>query len=181
MIDEIAENSEETKKTINVIDEKIIKIENNENIEIEDVVIVVNIEHHVFKNIYIIVNVENEIFQNVIENAIVENETFENKTKNFNLINSIFKNTITNNNSTNSEIENIYVTINFSICRSNRLIDIKNVLNNDDRKTITIAFAIINKISTTEKWNAIKIEEFEIYINDYNFENFLIAFLMFRN
>ena len=38
MVDEIAENSEETKKMINVIDEKIIKTENNENIEIENVI-----------------------------------------------------------------------------------------------------------------------------------------------
>ena len=181
MIDEIAKNFEETRKMTNVIDEKIIKTENNENAEIEDVVVVVNVEHHVFKNIYIIINVENEVFWNVVKNTIVGNETLENRTKNFNLANPIFRETITNSSSTNLKIRNIYVTINFSIRRSNRLINIENSSNDDDRKIITIVFAIINEISTTEKWNAIEVEEFEIYMNDCNLENFLIALLIFRN
>ena len=62
MIDEVAEDFKKTKKIINVIDKKIIEIENNENIEIEDIVVVVNVEHRVFENIYIIVNVKNEVF-----------------------------------------------------------------------------------------------------------------------
>ena len=151
MIDEIAKNFEETKKMINVINEKIIKTENNKNFKIENVVVVVNVEHRVSENVYIVVNVENKIFRNVVESAIVENEALENKAKDFNLTNPIFRNTITKSRSINLKVKNIHVTINFNIRRLNRLIDVENSSNNDDRKTITIVFAIINEISTTEK------------------------------
>ena len=93
----------------------------------------------------------------------------------------IFENDVTNNNLLNSKTRNIHARIKFSIRRSNWLTKIENSLNSVERNTNTTAFATIDKISIKKKWNAIKIEEFEIYINDYNFEDSLIASLISRN
>ena len=74
-----------------------------------------------------------------------------------------------------------YATVKSSTRRSNRFIEIKNSLSSIDRKTNTTTFAIIDEISIKKKWNAIKIENFESYTNNYNFKNSLITSLIFRN
>ena len=63
----------------------------------------------------------------------------------------------------------------------NWLIEIENSLNNVERNTNIRAFATIDKVSIEKEWNAMKIEKFEIYINDCNFENSLIVSLIFQN
>ena len=93
----------------------------------------------------------------------------------------IFEDDVTNNNLSNSKTRNIYARIKCSTRRSNRLIEIENPLSSVERSTSTAAFATIDKISIEKKWNAMKIEEFEIYTNDCNSESSLIVLLISRN
>ena len=101
--------------------------------------------------------------------------------ENLNTDDQIFKKFITNDNLSNSKTQNIHATIKSSIHCSNRLIVIENSLNSVDRQTSTTTFATIDEILIEKEWNAIKIEDFESYINDYNFEDSLIVSLTFRN
>ena len=45
----------------------------------------------------------------------------------------------------------------------------------------TTAFATIDEILIEKEWNAMKVEKFEIYTDNCNSEDFLIASLIFRN
>ena len=95
--------------------------------------------------------------------------------------NQVFENDATNNNLLNSKIRNIHARVKSSTRRSNRLIEIENPLSNAERNINTAAFATIDEVSIEKEWNAMKIEKFEIYTNDCNSEDFLIASLIFRN
>ena len=109
------------------------------------------------------------------------NETARNTAENLNANDWIFENIIANNNLLNLKVQNIYTTDELNTRRSNRLIKIENTLINIDRKANTTAFAEIDKILIKNKWNAVKVKKFEIYTNDCNSKNSLIAFLIFRN
>ena len=93
----------------------------------------------------------------------------------------IFENDVTDNNLSNSKTRNIYTKIKSSTRCSNRLIKIKNLLNSVERSISTAAFATIDEISIKKEWNAMKVEKFETYTNDYNSEDFLIVSLISRN
>ena len=71
--------------------------------------------------------------------------------------------------------------VKFNTRRSNRLTEIENLLSIVERNTNITTFATIDEILIKKEWNAMKIEEFKIYINDCNSEDFLIASLIFRN
>ena len=119
------------------------------------------------KDIWIDDEVQNEVVRNIAESSDADNQ--------------IFENTAINNNLSNLKIQVIYTRIKFSTRRSNRLIEIENLLNNVQRSTNTAAFATIDKISIEKKWNALKVEKFETYTNNWNFEDFLIVSLILRN
>ena len=123
----------------------------------------------------------NIINKNVRIDNEVWNEAARNTIESLNIDSQIFENDATDNNLSNSKISNIYARVKFNIRRSNRLIEIENSLNSVGWSINTTTFATINKVSIEKKWNAVKIEEFETYINDYNFEDFLIASLISRN
>ena len=93
----------------------------------------------------------------------------------------IFEDDAINDNLSNSKTRNIHARIKSNTRRFNRLIEIENSLSNVRRSTNTTAFAAIDEISIEKEWNAVKVEEFEAYTNDCNFEDFLIASLIFRN
>ena len=93
----------------------------------------------------------------------------------------MFKNTIISNNVANLKARDVTVIVLFSTRCLNRLTDIEFALNNLDRRTITITFANINKISTEKELNIVEAKEFEAYANNCNSENLLIVFLIFRN
>ena len=119
------------------------------------------------KDIWVDNEIRNEIARNIVESLNKNSQIFEDDAINNNLL--------------NSKTRNIHARIKFSIRRSNRLIEIENSLNSVERNTNTAAFATIDKILIKKEWNAMKIEKFKIYTNDYNFENFLIASLISRN
>ena len=123
----------------------------------------------------------NIVNKNVWINDEFRSKIVQNITKSLNTDDQIFENMITSNNLLNSKIRNIYAKIKFSTRRSNRLIEIENLLNNVERRTNTTAFATINKISIEKKWNAMKIENLDVYTNDCNFKKFLTISLIFRN
>ena len=123
----------------------------------------------------------NIINKNVRIDSKIRNEIVWNAAKSLDTSSQIFENDITNNNLWNSKTRNIHAKVKFNIRRSNRLIEIENLLNNVERSINTAAFATIDKILIEKIWNAMKIEKFETYTNDYNFENFLISLLIFRN
>ena len=123
----------------------------------------------------------NIINKNVRINDEIRNKIVWNTAVSLNADSQIFENDITKNNLLNSKVRNIHTRVKSSTRRSNRLIEIKNSLNRIERNTSTATFATIDKISIEKEWNAKKIEKFEIYINDYNFEDSLIALLIFRN
>ena len=122
---------------------------------------------------------------NVNKNARIDNEVRNKAARDIaessNTDNQIFKNDVTDNNLLNSKIRNPHARIRSSTRRFNRLIEIENSLSNVKRSTSTTAFATIDEVSVEKEWNAMKIEKFEAYTNDYNFEDFLIASLIFRN
>ena len=123
----------------------------------------------------------NIINKDIRINDEIRNEVARNIAESLNADNQIFKNDATDNNLSNSKIQNIHARIKFSTRRSKRLIEIENSINSVERNTNTTAFATIDKISIKKEWNAMKIKKFEIYTNDYNFENILIASLISRN
>ena len=59
----------------------------------------------------------------------------------------IFKDDVTDSNSSNSKTRNIHARIKFNTRRSNRLIEIENLLSSVERNTSTTAFTTIDKIS----------------------------------
>ena len=123
----------------------------------------------------------NIINKNIRVNDEVWNEVARNIIESLNANNQIFENDITDNNLLNSKIRNIYAKIKFNTRRSNWLIEIENSLNSVERSTNTITFTTINEISVEKKWNAMKIEKFEIYINDCNFKDSFIVWLILWN
>ena len=122
----------------------------------------------------------NIVNRNVRIDNEIRNEAVRDIAENSNADSQIFKNDIIDNNLLNSKTRNIHARIKCNTRRSNQLIKIENLLNNVERNTNTTAFATINEVSIERK-NAIKIEKFEIYTNNCNFENFLIASLISRN
>ena len=84
------------------------------------------------KNVRIDDEVRNETTQDIIESSDANSQIFEND--------------IINNNLSNSKTRDIHARIEFSTRRSNRLIEIENLLNNVERNTNTITFATIDKI-----------------------------------
>ena len=123
----------------------------------------------------------NIIYKNVWIDNEVWNKAVWNTTKSSNASSHIFENDVTDDNLLNSKTSDIHARVKFNSCRSNRLTEIENLLNSVERNTNTAAFATIDEISIEKKWNAMKIEKFEVYTNDYNSENSLIASLIFRN
>ena len=93
----------------------------------------------------------------------------------------IFKDDVTDDNLLNLKIQDTRARIKSSTRRFNWLIEIENSLNSVERSMNTAALSTIDEISIKKEWNAMKIEKFEIYINDYNSENSLIASLISRN
>ena len=119
------------------------------------------------KNIRIDDEVRNEIVRNIVESSNADSQIFEND--------------VTNDNLLNSKTRNIRARIKFSTRRFNRLTEIENSLSSVGRSTSTAAFSTIDEISIEKEWNAMKIEKFEIYINNCNSEDSLIISLIFRN
>ena len=119
------------------------------------------------KNVRISDEIRSEAVRNIIENSNANSQIFEND--------------IINNNLSNSKARNIHAKVKFNTRCSNRLTKIENSLNNVKRNTNITTFATIDEISIKKKWNAMKVEKFETYTNDYNFEDFLIASLISRN
>ena len=123
----------------------------------------------------------NIVNKNIRIDDKVRNEIARNTVKSSNANSQIFKNDIINNNLSNSKTRDIHTRIKFSTRCSIRLIEIENWLNSVERSTNTTTFAAIDEVSIKKKWNAIKIEDIEIYTNDCNSENFLIVSLISRN
>ena len=123
----------------------------------------------------------NNVNKDVRVDDEVRNETAWNIAENLNVDSQIFENDVTNDNLLNSKTRNIYAKVKFNTRRFNRLIEIENSLSSVERSTSTTAFATIDEISIEKKWNVMKVEKFEIYINDCNFKDFLIASLIFQN
>ena len=111
----------------------------------------------------------------------VRSETAWNIVESSNTDSQIFRNDATDDNLSNSKTRNIRARVKSNTRRFNRLIEIENLLNSVERSTSTAAFLTIEEISIEKKWNAVEIEKFETYTNDYNSENFLIISLIFRN
>ena len=126
------------------------KVKNAENSSTEQIEIhkMLNIT---FKNSIDAMKKSNIINENVRINDEIRDEIVRNIIQNFNTDDQIFEDVITNNNLLNSKFENIYMIVNFSTRRSNQLIEIKNSLNNIDRKTKNINFATIDKVSIEKK------------------------------
>ena len=123
----------------------------------------------------------NIVNKDVRINDEIRNETVRNIVESSDADSQIFEDDVTNDNLLNSKTRNIYARVKSSIRRSNRLIKIENSLSSVERSTNTTTFATIDEILIEKKWNAMKIEKFEIYTNDCNSENLLIASLIFRN
>ena len=123
----------------------------------------------------------NIINKNVRIDDEVRNEVARDTAESSNVNNQIFEDDVTNDNLSNSKISNIYVRIKFNTRRSNRLIEIEDLLSRIGRSTSTTAFATIDEVSIEKKENAVKVEKLEAYTNDCNFEDFLIALLISRN
>ena len=111
----------------------------------------------------------------------IRNKVVQNTAENSNIKSQIFEDDVTDDNLSNSKTRNIHARIKSGIRRFNRLTEIENPLNNVERGINTAAFATIDEISIEKEWNAMKIEKFEIYTNDCNSEDFLIASLILRN
>ena len=135
----------------------------------------------IFENSIDAIKKSNIVSKNIRINDEIRNKVARNTAENSNADNQIFENDITNDNLSNSKTQNIYTRIKSNIPRFNRLIEIENSLSSVERKTNITAFATIDEVSIEKKWNAVKIEEFEVYTNDYNFEDSLIASLILRN
>ena len=93
----------------------------------------------------------NIVNKNVRINNKIRNEIVRNTAKSSNADSQIFRNDIINNNLLNSKTRDIYARIKFNTRRSNRLIEIKNLLNSVKRNTNTTAFAAIDEISIEKK------------------------------
>ena len=134
-----------------------------------------------FENSIDVMKKSNIVNKDVRINDKIQNKTIWNIVKSSDADSQIFENDITNNNLLNSKIQNIHARIKFSTRRSKRLTEIENSLSSVERNTNTTTFATIDEVSIKKKWNMMKIEKFEIYTNDCNFEDFLIASLILRN
>ena len=137
------------------------------NITFEDSIDAMKKSNNINKNAWIDDEIRNEAARDIVESSDADSQVFENN--------------ITDDNLLNSKTQNIHARIKFNIRRFNRLIKIENLWSNVERNTSTAAFATIDKILIEKKRNAIKIEKFEIYRNDYNSEDSLIASLIFWN
>ena len=134
-----------------------------------------------FKNLTDAMKKSNIINKNVRIDDEIRNKVTWNTVENLNADSQIFENDVINNNLLNSKTRNVHARIKFNIRRSNWLIEIENSLSSVERSTNITTFATINEILIEKEWNTIKIEKFEIYINNYNLKNFLIALLILRN
>ena len=114
----------------------------------------------------------NIVNKDVRINDEVWNKTVWNTIESLYIDGQIFEDDITDDNLSNSKTWNIHVKTKFNTRRSNWLIKIKNLLNSIKRRTSIAAFTTIDKVSIEKKWNAMKIENFEIYINNCNSEDF---------
>ena len=137
------------------------------NIASENSIDAIKKSNIVNKNVRIDDEIRNETVWDIVESSDADSQIFEND--------------VTDNNLSNSKIRNIHAKVKSSIRRSNRLIEIENLLNSVEWSTSTTEFATIDEISIEKEWNAMKIEKFKTYTNDYNFEDFLIVSLIFRN
>ena len=164
-----ADNRLKRFKTKNVKDSltKRIEIYKMLNITPENSIDAIKKSNIVNKDVRVDDKIQNEIVRDIAESSDADSQIFEND--------------VTNDNLSNSKIRNIHARIKFSTRRSNQLIEIENSLNNIEGSISTTAFATIDEVSIEKEWNAMKIEKFETYINDYNSENSWIASLIFRN
>ena len=123
----------------------------------------------------------NNVNKNARIDDEVRNEVARDIAESSNINNQIFENDVINDNLSNSKTRNIHTKVKLNTRRSNWLIKIENSLNSVEWSMNTITFVTIDEVSIEEKWNTMKIEKFETYINDCNSEDFLIASLIFRN
>ena len=115
-------------------------------------------------------NLWKELRKRVVLNKNIRNaDEIRNET-----VRNVFKNS-------DLKIRNIYATFKFDIDCFNLFVKIENCLNNVDRKASTATFVTVNGISSEKQWNAVKAKNFKENTNDCNFEDSLIAFLIFRN
>ena len=111
----------------------------------------------------------------------VRSETVRDIAESSNTDSQIFEDDVTNDNLLNSKTRDTRARIKSSTRRFNRLTKIENSLSSVERSTNTAAFSTIDEISIEKEWNAMKVEKFETYTNDYNSEDSLIASLISRN
>ena len=81
----------------------------------------------------------------------VRNETVRNIAESLNADSQIFENDATNNNLLNSKTSNIYAKVKSNTRRSNRLIEIENLLSSVGRNTSTTAFITIDEVLIEKK------------------------------
>ena len=103
------------------------------NIALENSLDAIKKSNIVNKNVRIDEKVRNEVTRNIVESSNADNQVFEND--------------VTNDNLSNSKISNIHARVKFNIRRSNRLIEIQNLLNSVERSTNTITFTTIDEVS----------------------------------
>ena len=99
------------------------------------------------KNSIDVMNKSNIINKNVRVDDKIQNKMIWNAVKSSDADSQIFRNDITNDNLLNLKTRNIHTRIKSNTRRLNRLIEIKNSLNNVERNTNTATFATIDKIS----------------------------------
>ena len=126
-------------KTKNVENSSMKQIEIHEmlNITPENSIDAMKKSNNVNRNARIDDEIRSEVARNIVENLNADNQ--------------IFKNDVTDDNLSNLKTRNIHVRIKFSIRRFNRLIEIKNSLNNIGRNMSTVTFATIDEILIEKK------------------------------
>ena len=137
------------------------------NITFENSIDAMKKSNNVNKNARVDDEIRNEVARDIIESLNINSQIFEDD--------------VINDNLSNAKIRNICAKVKFNTRRFNRLTEIENSLNSVEQSINTAAFLTIDEISIEKKWNAMKIEKFEIYINNCNSEDSLIALLIFRN
>ena len=89
----------------------------------------------------------NNVNRNARIDDEVRSEAVRNTAESSDTDSQIFENDVTDDNLSNSKTRNIHARIKFNIRRSNRLIEIKNSLNDVERNTNTTTFATIDEFS----------------------------------
>ena len=112
---------------------KHIEIHEMLNITPEDSIDAIKKSNIINKNIQVDNEIRSKAAWNIAENSNANNEIFEND--------------VTNNNLTNSKTQNIHAKVKSSTRRSNRLIEIENLLNSVERSTSIATFATIDEVS----------------------------------